>query len=275
MAGGGASGSAWRRSSPDVGSTLPGGGIGGRCTDDGGLPVDSGLSAYGVTSGTFTSPDIDAIVCGRTERSPTWSRRRDTVRRRTSSVLSIDNTFYGAQTDRFQFQEPADAVAGELTIFIEIEGATPGSYTNSNTCGEIVISALLPIPSFGELLRRRGDGLGLSTRLRSGRADPRAELHAASHRDRLPGEHGLRLPGRDRRPAAIWTLTLTSVAAPTSVVERAAPTIHGTLSAKLARRQPRMRVATGSLSVALEPAILSRQLLTGTVSGSDPAAPLD
>ena len=123
------------------GLTLPGGGIGGRCTDDGGLPVDSGLSAYGVTSGTFTSPDIDAIV----SKDGAFAYLEPTAEYGSSPnqfVLSIDNTFYGAQTDRFQFQEPADAVAGELTIFIEIEGeplavtrtAIPAVKSSSRRC---------------------------------------------------------------------------------------------------------------------------------------------
>ena len=226
------------------GSTLPGGVIGGRCTDDGGLPVDSGLSAYGVTSGTFTSPDIEAIVC----KGGAFAYLEPTAGYGSSPnqfVLSIDSTFYGAQTGGFQFQKPADAVSGELTILIEIEGATPGSYTNSNTCGEIVISALLPIPPSVNCYADPGTGsacppgcalegpiLGPSCMP----ITPEIDYQANTASDCL---------SETVTPQGSWTLTLTSVVPG----ENDRSVVHGTLSAKLLGGSGDASVATGSLSI--------------------------
>jgi hypothetical protein len=226
------------------GSKLPGGVSGGSCTDDGGLPVDSGLAAYAVTSGTFTSPDIDAIVC----RGGAFAYLEPTAGYGSSPnkfVLSIDNTFYGSQADRFQFQKPADAVSGELTIFVEIEGANPGSYTNSNSCGDIVISAQLPIPPSVNCEADAGSsadcppGCALEGPILGPSCmpvTPEIDYQANTDSDCL---------GETATPQGSWTLTLTSVVPGDN--DRAA--VHGTLGAKLLGGSGDASAATGSLSI--------------------------
>jgi hypothetical protein len=226
------------------GSRSLGGVTGGSCTDDGGLPVDSGLSAFGITGGTFISPDIDAIIC----KNGAFAYLEPTAGYGSSSgqfVLIIDSTFYGAQTDGVQFQKPVDAVSGELTAFVEIAGANPGRYTNGVTCGDLAISALLPIPPSVNCEADAGTGsacppgcalegpiLGLSCMPFT----PEIDYQANTASDCL---------GDTATPQGSWTLTLTSVVPG----DNDRSVVHGTLSAQLLGGRGDAGVVAGSLSI--------------------------
>jgi hypothetical protein len=137
-----------------------GGGSSGAVTDgavvtaDGLAPFDGGACVdiadiepqAGPANGSFSGSGLNGIVCAGgafayLQSTPAADGGAPQI------ALNIDNVVTGTPADRIRFQDPADALAGELHVYIGLGTASSGSYADTQTCGSVVLSADLPVPS--------------------------------------------------------------------------------------------------------------------------------
>jgi hypothetical protein len=115
---------------------------------DGGACVDNvGLQPYArAASGSFSGSGLNGVVCAGgafayIQSTPAADGGAPQI------ALYIDNVDTGAPGDRIRFSDPADALAGEVHIDIGLGTASSGTYDDTQTCGSVVLSADLPVPS--------------------------------------------------------------------------------------------------------------------------------
>jgi hypothetical protein len=122
---------------------------GGTCFDDGGIDPSETPA-----SGSFSGPAMSGVICG----DGAFVFVEDNLRGTVPAAL------YGSTnpqtTDGIRFKMPAAAVGGELTVGVGMASPTPGTYESATTCGNLVLSAFLPIPPSIDC---RFDGSALGT----------------------------------------------------------------------------------------------------------------
>lgn len=189
---------------------------GGACVDPATVtPLSSSVS------GSFSGPDLNGILCGGGV-SAVLEQMPASATAPSQLALYIDDTVGGSDAVRFQFQDPADALGGELHIFVGLAAASSGTTDSSNSCGSVVLSAFLPVPASVTCSTDAGTGADADAGDSSGGDDcpagceltgplsgqictpiePEADYVALASSDCV---------GDQVAPQGSWTLTLTSV----------------------------------------------------------------
>lgn len=93
-------------------------------------------------SGTF-SGGLDGEVCAKGARGY-LERASGSVSVPSQLALIVYNNVNADTATQMQFRDPSDATGGELSVLIGgFASATPGTYTNAETCGSVVLTAEL------------------------------------------------------------------------------------------------------------------------------------
>jgi hypothetical protein len=213
------------------GAKLSGQAIGAICGDDGGLSAGGGPENFGVNGGTFSSPDLEAVICR--NGAFAYLEPLGSSSLPNQFLMVVDGSFYGGAASPFQVQKPANASSGQLGVNVQLGGASPGVYRNGDTCGQMSISVTPPIPSS---VNCASDAAGSSVCppgcVLTGPIGGNLVCMPLTQQISYQANTASDCMGGSVVAEGSWTLTLTSVAAPTSVVDSRSA-IHGTLSAKL------------------------------------------
>ena len=207
-------------------SISSGGGSSGAATADGGTSNGTGgsvgattvpcisdatASAYQTSgSGTFSGADLDGYIC--TGGAIAYMERTQASSYVGSQLLVIiDTALTGTPANRLQFDKPANATGGMLTIMAGVGSATPGTYSSSNgsSCGSLAFCTYLPLPAgvqcpddAGACNSRYYAMLGPIMGPTCQPVTPEVCYEAKAASSCLPGSQS---------PLGSWTLTLTSV----------------------------------------------------------------
>jgi hypothetical protein len=148
-----------------------------------------------------------------------------------------------------RFQSPADATSGLLVVEIGLPSASPGTYAQAVSCGNVVLLAYLPAPdpsicaTDAPVAFQCPDGCESSGIYSCMPIPPQRSYAALGASDCV---------GDDTTPSGSWTLTLTSLTADpkgpdSSGLLSYAP--HGSLSATLPNEDPDGGVSGVNLSL--------------------------
>jgi len=108
----------------------------GTCFDDGGIdPSETPASGF------FSGPAMSGVICG----DGAIVFVEDNLRGSAPAALYGSPNLQAAGDIRFEM--PANAVRGDFSIGIGMSSPTPGTYESTTTCGNLVLTADLPIPS--------------------------------------------------------------------------------------------------------------------------------
>jgi hypothetical protein len=144
---GGAGGSAAGGTSGSAGQNGPAGGAagsggasvppqdGGSCFDDGGIDPSETPA-----SGSFSGPAMSGVICG----DGAIVYVEDNLRGTAPAALFGSPNIQAAGGIRFEI--PANAVRGDLSIDVGMASPAAGTYGSTTTCGNLVLSAYLPVP---------------------------------------------------------------------------------------------------------------------------------
>jgi hypothetical protein len=224
---------------------LPGTSVDAAPTADGLAPFDGGACAddaniaapAGPASGSFSGSGLTGAVC--TGGALAFMQSTPALDGGAPQVsLYIDNVDTGAPGSRIRFQNPADALAGEVHIDIGLGAANSGTYDDTQTCGSVVLTADLPVPTTVNCATDAAVSSDsdcptgcASTGSFSGPAcapiEPMTTYAATASSDCV---------GDSTTPAGSWTLTLSSVVpVPQDGGSQATSyyQVHGSLSATL------------------------------------------
>jgi hypothetical protein len=190
------------------------------CIDD-----DGGLLPGNPASGTLVGDNVLAAVClggafAYLEK-PAYS---------TSPYIFIANTAGSGTTT--EFQRPADALFGEITVLTGVSAASPGTYGSDSSCGSVVVCVGLPTPPIdcGDSSFTCPAGCGLFGPVSNPMCQPVEPTDcwtAYTGALCVPGGH-------PQTPGGSWSLTLTSVDSPGADVGiDARLNVHGSLTATL------------------------------------------
>jgi hypothetical protein len=219
---------------------------GGACVDNAGIAPPGGPAG-----GSFSGSGLNGVVC--TGGALAYMQSTPAADGGAPQIaLYIDNVDTGAPGDRIRFQNPANALAGEVHVDIGLGAASSGTYDDTQTCGSVVLIADQPVPSTVDCATDAAVSSDsdcppgcASTGSFSGPAcvpfEPMTTYAATASSDCV---------GDSTTPAGTWTLTLTSVipdpqngaSDDTSYYQ-----VHGNLSATLAGQA----ADAGSATVAL------------------------
>lgn len=221
--GGGSSGTGGSGAITDGGSASDGG----VCIDDDGH--DSTASAV---TGTFSGAATGSICTNGAFAFVQSTSAEDGGA--PTIALFIDTIPNGDPAARIHFQTPANALDGGLSIYVGLPAASPGTYTQDTTCGNVALFADLPGADPSVCATDGGD-CPAGCQMTGGPSNPtctpyttEAEYVALASSDCL---------GDAMTPAGKWTVTLTSLTsepdAGTGVSGAVIYKVHGTFTATL------------------------------------------
>jgi hypothetical protein len=114
---------------------------GGACVDDAGVALNASAA-----SGTFSGAGVNGAVCAGgafayLQSTPATDGGQPQI------ALYLDTVDTGSPAGRVRFQQPADALGGEVHVDIGLGAASAGTYDDTQTCGSVVLNAVLPVPA--------------------------------------------------------------------------------------------------------------------------------
>ena len=108
---------------------------GSACLADGGIdPSETPVS------GSFAGPAMSGVICGNGAFVDVEDNQRNTV------PAALYGNTNPATADGIRFEMPANAVGGQLFVGVGMASPTPGTYESATTCGNLVLTAFLPVP---------------------------------------------------------------------------------------------------------------------------------